>query len=51
MRNLIRAKKKSKEELKARIMYLQKEVSKLEDIICELEHRVTQLEIARKVGF
>lgn len=49
-KNLIRAKKSRQEELKERIRYLEKEVAKLGEVVCELQHRVTQLEIARKIG-
>lgn len=50
-KNLIRAKKRSKEELKERVIHLQEDVMRLEEIVCELQHRVTQLEIGRRIGF
>ena len=40
-KNLITAKKRREVELKDRVMHLQREVNKLEEIICELEQRVT----------
>ena len=49
-KNWIRTKKRSKEELRTRVMYLQEEVVRLEEIVYELQHRVTQLEIMRKLG-
>lgn len=49
-KNLIRAKKRSKEELRTHVMHLQEEVMRLEEIVYELQHRVTQLEIMRKLG-
>lgn len=50
-KNLIRAKKSRQEELKERICYLEKEIQRLYEDMRELQQRVTQLEIARKVGF
>ena len=48
--DLITVKKRRESELKDRVMYLQEEVSRLETIVYELEHRIIQLEIARKLG-
>lgn len=44
-------KKSKQEELKERVRYLEKDVAKLEEVVRELQHRITQLEIARKIGF
>lgn len=51
MRIWRRKKKYKQEELKDRVMHLQNEISKLEEIIHDLDRRIMQLEIARKVGF
>lgn len=49
-KNLIRARKSRQEEQKERIHCLEREVMQLEEVVRELQHRVTQLEIARKLG-
>ena len=49
-KNLLMAKKRKQEDLKDRVIYLQRKIDKLYEIVEEQEHRIVQLEIARKLG-
>ena len=47
---LWKAKKYREQELRDRVIYLQKEVEKLFEIVREQEHRIVQLELAKRLG-
>lgn len=49
-KNLWMAKKRKQEDLKDRVIYLQRKIDKLYKTVEEQEHRIVQLEIARKLG-
>ena len=49
-KNLWTAKKRKQEDLKDRVIYLQRKIDKLYEIVEEQEHRIVQLEIMSKLG-
>lgn len=49
-KNLLMAKKRRQEELKDRVIRLEKELDRMYEFVREQEQRITQLELARRLG-